>query len=202
MHEAPPVMYVPLIILAIASVVGGWLNVPAAIKQIPVLGWVPSSEWLHEWLHPVVAAADHVIEEHVGELAHSAPIGGGEALWAVISLAIATAVVVVAARMMLRRKRVPASEAAAPAGFGRVLYNKWYVDELYDRAIVQPVIRVSRAFWKYVDQGIIDGLVNGAGSVSRSLGWAGSRLQTGQLNTYAFAIVVGVLFVLGFMVLR
>ncbi|MGQ0813977.1 MAG: NADH-quinone oxidoreductase subunit L [Gemmatimonadota bacterium] len=201
LHEAPAVMYVPLIILAIASVVGGWLNVPAALKNTPLLGWVPGSEWLHDWLHPVTAAADQVIETQVGEVAHAAPLGGGEAMWAAISFLIATAVVIIAARQLVKRDRRPATESALPTGFARVLYNKWYVDEFYDRAVVKPVVRASHAAWRYIDQGLIDGIVNGAGWASRSLGWAGSRMQTGQINTYAFAIVVGVLFVLGFMVL-
>ncbi|HEX6558968.1 MAG TPA: hypothetical protein VF021_05880, partial [Longimicrobiales bacterium] len=66
---------------------------------------------------------------------------------------------------------------------------------------VRPLIATSRAAWKYIDAGLIDGTVNGAGWVAGRLGWLGSRLQTGQLNTYAFAIVLGVLIVLGFVVL-
>ena len=201
LHESPWVMTVPLVVLALASIVGGWINVPEAIKRIPVLGWVPSSEWLHHWLEPVTHAADGVIADHVGDVSHTAPFGGGEAVWATISLAIATIVVVLAARAMLARKRVPATEAAAPTGFGRVLYNKWYVDEFYNHYIVRPLGIFSFDLWKYMDQGFIDGIVNGAGRASRGLGWIGSRMQTGQLNTYAFAIVVGALFVLGFMVL-
>jgi NADH-quinone oxidoreductase subunit L len=201
LHEVSPVMYVPLIILAALSLVGGWINVPEAIKHTPVLGWVPSSEWLHEWLHPVMVPADDVIALNVGNLAEHAPFGGGEALWAGLSFALATAVIVFAARALGRRTVRPATESAPPAGFARVLYHKWYVDEFYNAAVIRPILRVSYAAWKYIDQGLIDGLVNGAGLLSRGLGWAGSRLQTGQLNTYAFAIVLGVLIVLGFVVL-
>jgi len=142
-----------------------------------------------------------VIALHIGNFAEHAPVGGGEALWAVLSFAIATAVIVLSARALGRRTLRPATESAPPAGFARVLHNKWYVDEFYDAAVVRPVLRLSHAAWKYIDAGLIDGLVNGTGLVSRGLGWAGSRLQTGQLNTYAFAIVLGVLIVLGFVVL-
>ena len=200
-HEVSPVMYVPLIVLAILSVVGGWLNVPEAIKHMPVLGWVPSGEWLHHWLHPVTKAADEVLLTHVGPVSEHAPFGGSEATWAAISLAIAVIVVVAATRILSRQVVKPVVESTEPTGFGRVLYNKWYVDELYDRVVVRPLISASRFAWRFIDQGIIDGTVNGAGKISQSLGWAGSRLQTGQLNTYAFAIVVGVLIVLGFVVL-
>ncbi len=202
LHEAPWVMTVPLIILAVFSVIGGWVNVPESIAKLPVIGWIPHSEWLHDWLHPIVAPADDILIANVGEAAHSTPLGGGEAAWALISFAIATVVIVLTARALGRRVYRPALEAEAPRGFARVLYNKWYVDELYEKTIVQPVLTMSRAAWRWIDQGIIDGLVNGAGYLSRGLGWSGSRLQTGQLNTYAFAIVVGVLVVLGILLTR
>jgi NADH-quinone oxidoreductase subunit L len=202
LHEAPAVMYVPLIILAIASVVGGWINVPEAIAKIPVLGWIPHSEWLHEWLHPITASADDVIASNVGPVLHESPFGGGEAAWAAISFAIATIVIVLTARALGRRLVRPATESRAPAGFGKVLYNKWYVDELYDKTVVRPLLVVSRASWRYIDQTIIDGLVNGAGRAARLIGFGGSKLQSGQLNTYAFAIVVGVIVVLGILLVQ
>jgi NADH-quinone oxidoreductase subunit L len=202
LHEAPWVMTVPLIILATLSVVGGWINVPAAIGRLPVLGWLPHSEWLHEWLHPVTVAADDVLISNVGELAQQAPFGGGEAMWAFVSFAIATVVIVLTTRALGRRVFDPATEAGMPRGFRKVLYNKWYVDELYDKTIVRPLLSVSRASWRFIDENIIDGLVNGAGYASRGLGWTGSRLQTGQLNTYAFAIVLGVLVVLGILMVQ
>jgi NADH-quinone oxidoreductase subunit L len=79
-----------------------------------------------------------------------------------------------------------------------VLENKYYVDEIYDRVIVTPVVDGSRVIlWKVVDQGIIDGLfVNGAALVSRALGWIGSRLETGQLGEYAWALALGALAVI------
>ena len=202
LHEAPAVMTIPLVILAIASVVGGWVNVPEAIAKIPVIGWVPHSEWLHEWLHPITASADDIIASNVGPVVEHAPFGGSEATWAVISFAIATIVIVLTARALGRRVFQPATEARVPVGFAKVLYNKWYVDELYDKVIVRPLLSASRASWHYIDQNIIDGLVNSAGRTARLVGWTGSRLQSGQLNTYAFAIVVGVIVVLGILLVQ
>ena len=197
-HDAPAVMWVPLSILAALSIFGGWINVPAAIGHTPVLGWIPHSEWLHDWLHPIVERADHVIEGHVGELAHAAPFfGGGEAVWAMLSFALAMAVIVGATIWLGKKDRKPAAETPEYRGFAKVLYNKWYVDEAYDRGIVRPLLRTSRALWRHVDVGVIDRAVNGAGAVARGLGWVGSRLQTGGLNTYALAIVVGALILLG-----
>jgi NADH-quinone oxidoreductase subunit L len=202
LHESPLVMTIPLIVLAFLSVVGGWINVPEAIARTPLLGWVPHSEWLHEWLHPITASADDILISHVGAVQHHTPFGGGEATWAIASFAMAVVVIVLTARALARRAYQPATDSAAPTGMGRVLYNKWYVDELYEKTIVRPLLGVSRAAWRFVDQNIIDGLVNGAGYASRGLGWTGSRLQTGQLNTYAFAIVLGVLVVLGILMVQ
>ena len=68
---------------------------------------------------------------------------------------------------------------------------------LYDRIIVQPIIRASRFCWKVIDAGIIDGIVNAVGWVSKGTGWVVSMFQTGTVNTYAFILTVGVLFILG-----
>ncbi|MGH7477205.1 MAG: NADH-quinone oxidoreductase subunit L [Longimicrobiales bacterium] len=197
LHEAPAVMWVPLAILALLSTVGGWINVPHAIAELPVLGWVPNSEWLHDWLHPVIAPADAIFAARVGEPLHQAPLGGGEPAWALISFAVAVVVIVVGSALLLRRHYAAAVESSEPTGFQRVLYRKWYVDELYDRLIVRPVLVGSRAAWRLIDQRLIDGAVDGMAQLSALVGWAGSRVQTGQLNAYAFAIVIGVLLILG-----
>ena len=80
-----------------------------------------------------------------------------------------------------------------------MLVEKYYVDEIYDDAIVQPVVSVSRGvLWKGIDNGLIDGLgVAGSAYVARFVGWMGSQLQSGQLGTYAWVLVIGVLAVLG-----
>jgi NADH-quinone oxidoreductase subunit L len=201
LRESPRVMTVPLIILAVLSVVGGWINVPHAIGELPVLGWIPHSEWVHAWLHPVTAAADDVLASRLGPPAQTAPGGGGEALWAILSFALAGAVIAITFRILSRRPVLVAERDPEPSGFRRVLWRKWYVDEIYDALIVRPVLFVSRLLWRFIDQGIIDGLVNAAGYLSRGFGWLGSRVQTGQLNTYVFAVILGVLAVLAFVVL-
>ena len=198
LHEVPAVMWVPLAVLAVLSVVGGWVNVPHAIADLPVLGWIPTSEWLHEWLHPITEHADEIMAANLPALAEAAPLGGGEAFWAITSFAIAVAVIAIAFRIVGSRQYRPAVESPEPVGLARLLYNKWYIDEIYDAVVVRPVVNASKALWRFVDQGIIDGTVNGFGYASRALGWVGSRLQTGQLNTYAFAVAIGVLILLGF----
>jgi NADH-quinone oxidoreductase subunit L len=63
--------------------------------------------------------------------------------------------------------------------------------------IVRPLLGASRGLWRWVDAGLIDGTANGLGRGARVFGWVGSRMQTGQLNTYAFAVVLGALLVIG-----
>ncbi|MFW6206639.1 MAG: NADH-quinone oxidoreductase subunit L [Gemmatimonadota bacterium] len=204
LHEAPWVMTVPLVVLAALSVFGGWINVPEAIRTsfLGGFGALPMSEWLHHWLEPVTVAATDIRYEQMGEFAHSAPVGGGELLWAVISTVLAVVVVVTTVRVVGGWTVVPAIEADEPEeGLHRLLHRKYYVDEIYDRWVVQPVIRASRFAWKVIDQNIIDGVVNGIGQLSRGLGWIGSLFQTGQVNTYAFVFTLGVLIILGVTIL-
>ncbi|MEM7417364.1 MAG: NADH-quinone oxidoreductase subunit L [Gemmatimonadota bacterium] len=200
LHEAPGVMLVPLVVLAVLSVFGGWVNVPEALAQ----GWaglggiLPMGEWLHHWLEPITAQAHHVQEEHLGAYSYYSPLGGGEALWAGISTAAALAVVIASAVLISGREFVAAKDDTTElTGISKILYNKYYVDEFYDRVIVQPIIRISRFCWKVIDALIIDGVVNAVGWVAKLAGWIVSMFQTGAVNTYAFILTVGVLFVLG-----
>ncbi|MFV2006579.1 MAG: NADH-quinone oxidoreductase subunit L [Longimicrobiales bacterium] len=199
LHETPLVMWIPLAVLAVLSVFGGWINVPAAISEsfLGGFGFLPMGEVLHEWLEPVMAGAHEIQAQYLGEISHQAPYGGGELVWALVSTAAAALVVLVAARVISGQKHVPAVDAAEPTGLGRVLYRKYYVDEAYDAIIVRPLQTVSRFSWRFVDSVIIDGTVNLVGNLARAFGWVGSLFQTGQINTYAFILTIGVLAILG-----
>jgi NADH-quinone oxidoreductase subunit L len=203
LHEVSPVMWAPLAILAVLSVFGGWINVPEALQSsfLGGMGSLPMSEWLHHWLEPVTALAHEVQHDFIGEASHYAPFGGGELAWALISTALAAAVVITTAQVLRRRAVQTAAEEGAPsAGLKKVLYNKWYVDELYDAVVVRPLMGVSRWMWKVFDNIIIDGTVNLLANLQRAIGWFGSLFQSGQVNTYAFIFALGVLWILGVMV--
>ena len=199
LHESPWVMWVPLAVLAALSIFGGWVNVPHAIQDsfLGGFGLLPMSEWLHEWLHPIAGVATEIQAANAGEFSHHAPFGGGEVLWAVLSTVAALVVVLVTARVVGGFRILPAEDAEEPSGFKKVLFRKYYVDEIYDAVIVQPVIRTSRFCWKVLDAGIVDGIVNGVGNLARALGWFGSLFQTGSVNTYALFLAIGVLVILG-----
>ena len=200
LHEAPVIMWAPLAVLAVLSVFGGWINVPEALSSsiVGLGGLLPMSEWLHHWLEPLTAQAHHIQEVNLGEVAHSSPFGGGEVLWAILSTAAAGVVVFLAVRVVGGKDVVPAAEDTTElTGFGLVLYNKYYVDEIYDRFVVQPILRASRFCWKVIDATLVDGFVVGSAYLSRGVGWGLSIFQTGSVNTYAFILTLGVLFILG-----
>ena len=115
-----------------------------------------------------------------------------------IAVVVALTGIVGALRLLRPEALVPAKVAPPETGLGRLLWKKWYIDEIYDTLIVRPVMWLSRVvLWKVVDEKIVDGAgVNGTAAVSRALGWLGSRLQTGELGFYVVLFVVGVVLVL------
>ena len=190
LHEAPPVMWVPLAVLAVLSLVGGWVNIPSSLP-------LPDIHILGDWLHPVFAQAEAVAEAHGAHHEYVSPVGGGEALWAGISTLLAIAAVI-AGFLWLRGSRSRAAELAQPAGgVSGFLHGKWYIDELYDRVIVGPLQAIWRVCWTIVDDGIIDRAVNGAGQAVRVLGWVGGQLQTGRVTAYLLVFMLGAALVLG-----
>ena len=119
------------------------------------------------------------------------------------SSGIAVAGIGIAAYFFLRTRGAADRVAARFAGVHRVLLNKYYVDELYDAAIVQPIKRTSeRALWRVFDAGVIDGVVNGAGSFVNGASAILRRLQTGSMRAYALSVFVGVVLILGYYVWR
>lgn len=189
MHEAPWIMTAPLVVLGILSLCGGWLNLPSFAS---FLGPVGS---LDKWLDPVVGHATLAVTNgSPAELPHST-----ETFLIGAAVAIAIVGILIAVVALKSDKLVPAAQAEPEHGFQKVLANKYYVDEIYDATIVQPVYKTSKTvLWRGLDAGIIDGLfVNGAAYLARGLGWVGSRLQTGSVGVYAWVIVVGALVVVG-----
>src|SRR5690348_1232488 len=182
LREAPWMMTGPLVVLGVLAAVGGALNVPAIVG---------GGARLERWLAPVTSAGAALLP--AGEVSP-----GTE--WTLLGVAvlIAAAGIVGAFRLLDLNALVPACSAPAATGFARVLARKWYVDEIYDAAIVRPVVWLSRrVLWQGVDQGAVDGAgVNGLARAARALGWLGSRLQTGEVGFYVVLFVAGVVVVL------
>jgi NADH-quinone oxidoreductase subunit L len=192
--EAPWVMTGPLVLLGIASAFGGWLNLPH------FAGMLGTDEALGRWLEPVVGESQ--LRVTLGRVPEAA--GNTEAFLIGSAVAIAIVGILIAVVRLKPARLVPKREAPAEEGFERVLLEKYYVDEGYDRAIVQPTVSISRGvLWRGIDQGIIDSMfVNGSAALAKGIGRIGSSLQSGQTGTYAWVLVVGVLAVLGAFTLR
>jgi NADH-quinone oxidoreductase subunit L len=167
-HESPAVMWIPLAILALLSLGGGYfIDIPKYLT--PIFG-----------------------EPHEGEA------------WLMyVSVASGLAGIGVAALFYLASPAIPEALAKAFSGPYRWMYNKYYVDELYDATVVEPVLDGSRELlWRVADVRIIDGAVNGAGTVSQAVGNLLRHAQSGYIRSYAAWVVAGSILIIAYMGLR
>jgi NADH-quinone oxidoreductase subunit L len=182
LHEAPVSMTGPLALLGALSLAGGLINLPA---------FAGGDEALDHWLEPVTRAATAL---------HPLSLPTGSTEYALLGVAVALGVIGlwVGYRTTLGRPILPARAAPPDTGLARLLYHKYYVDEIYDALIVRPVVWLSdKVLWRVVDQGLVDGILVGGGVVgSRWLGRIGSRLQSGQVGLYVLLFLVGAIWVL------
>ncbi|HVF23207.1 MAG TPA: NADH-quinone oxidoreductase subunit L [Pyrinomonadaceae bacterium] len=178
-HESPRSMTIPLIVLAILSTVGGFIGVPYAFVNRDV-------NVIEHTLEPVVAKMPGSVNtDHTDEHAHV----NEERLLAGVSIVIAG--LGIGLGWVLFRRR-PLLELP------RVLENKYYVDEVYDRALIRPIEAVSReGLWKIFDVGVIDGLLHAIGDAVTEAGRLARYLQAGFVRGYAAIILLGALILIG-----
>jgi NADH-quinone oxidoreductase subunit L len=176
-HESPAVMLVPLAILAVLALAGGWWAAPHLVG---------GPNHFDNFVAPVFAGSEAA--------ATSEPSAtGGDLLGALLGAPVIAAVLgfLLAWWFYIYRPETPAKLAAAMRAPYRLLMGKYFVDELYASVIVRPLLRISEFFWHSVDEETIDGLVNG---VADGAGEAGDRLRhlnSGNTRTYAAWVVVG-----------
>lgn len=171
LHESPFAMTGPLIILAVLSVVGGLVGIPEVISE--------GGDKLAAFLAPAVSSMSH--EHHLSHQDEYMLMG--------ISTVLVLATIV-AAFVVYRNYKQKEN-----TGFAKVLENKWYVDELYDRIIVQPLHWLGGFFKDIFDVKVVDGIVNGAGRLVNY----GSRqlrlLQSGQTGSYVLLMVLSIVLI-------
>ncbi len=188
-HDAPPAMAFALIVLAIGSVLAGYIGVPHALG---------GSNWIETFLHPAFLAPG---AEHAAEAVHGD--AGTELMLMGLSVGLALAGLGIAIYFWLRNPAVADAWSKRFSGVHKLLTNKYYVDELYDAAIVQPIKIVSTGgLWKGMDAGVIDGSVNGVGLGIRASSMGLRRLQTGSIRAYAASLFFGAVLVLGYYLWR
>lgn len=217
-HEAPPSMAVPLIVLAVGSVLAGYVGVPHAlggsnrIEQFlePSFEVSESARGVDTALVTQPAAAANEVRPvavQAGEPVHQAAAAdentSTELMLMALSSGVAVAGIVIAAYFWLRSRAAADAVARRMHGLHALLVNKYYVDEVYDAAIVQPIKLLSTGgLWKGIDAGAIDGAVNGIGQTVRGASSGLRRLQTGSVRTYAAFLFLGVVLILGWSLLR
>ncbi len=202
-HESPWTMTVPLVVLAFLSTVGGLVGIPYAISSIAGAGDINVFE---HTLAPVVKkVGDHAPAEVKHFYAAEAPAGEegahsahspeeirNERILAAGSFAIAVVAVLLAFGYFKRNplKKMP-----------KLFEKKWYVDEIYNKGIVDPITSFSKnTLWKGFDLGFIDGTVNGIGYFVAEMGSLARRIQVGFVRSYAAFILLGALVVIGYFV--
>ncbi len=179
-HESPWTMSLPLIALAVLSVFGGVLNWPKALG---------GSALFEHWLEPMWPGL-HEAGAHA--FSHALEYG----LMALSVAVAATAIVVVFFLYRSHTDKIKALAENMHLFYGASL-NKYWVDEIYKALIIEPLKRLSdKVFFRFVDVGIVDGAVNGVGSVTKLWADLWKRMQSGQVQTYALYMVLGVLLVL------
>lgn len=173
LHESPASMTIPLVILAVFSAIAGFAGVPEV--------FAPDAHWLAGFLEPVFRDSYAIKEIHHPD--HSTE-------YILIGVSVAVALIG-SLYAWIRFSKNP--EIEEPTGFGKVLANKWYVDEFYDTIVSRPLTAFSRFLNTSVERNLIDWAVNGVGRIvhysGRQLRW----LQSGQVGSYVLLMVLGII---------
>ena len=200
-------MATALIVLALGSILAGYVGVPHALGGHNSFG---------AWLTPVFNATNCGQTTTTGALAGMAiaectPVeerdpeehAGTELALMIVSSLIALAGIGLATYLWLKHKEIPARLAAQYPGVHRLLLNKYYVDEVYDATIIQPVKVVStEGLWRGFDVKVIDGAVNGAGYLVSGVSIVLRLLQNGSVKTYAASMFVGAVAIIAYYLWR
>nr|WP_293840498.1 NADH-quinone oxidoreductase subunit L [uncultured Arsenicibacter sp.] len=174
LHESPATMTLPLIVLAVLSVIGGLLN-------------LPGGGWLTHFMEPLFAGSAQVNPEAFGhEIDH-----GTEYMLMGISTAVAIGSAIAAYVVYISRNAVPAPESAERSGIAKLVYNKYFVDELYEVAIVRPIRALGDLLYN-AGEFIIDGIVNAVAWLVRAASAQLRLLQSGSIGFYVFAMVFSI----------
>ncbi len=187
-HEAPKTMLIPLLMLAVLSIVGGYVGVPHVLS---------GHNYFEEFLEPIFAAANSkmALPMHNGWMFEIILMGA--------SVAIGLLGMYAGYTIYTKRTDVAEKTAKKFSGAYKLLYNKYFVDEAYNALVVNPIKQTSDKFlWKIFDVKIIDNTLNYSAKFVEMTSNIFRRIQTGVVQSYAVVFVAGILFVLGYLMAR
>lgn len=172
LHESPISMTLPLIILAILSAIGGFLNLPHIFGGHSALA---------QYLSPIItqASTSHAISESL------------EFTLMGISVAVAIVALIMAYVIYLSRKTIPAQDSEI-TGVQKLIYNKYYFDEIYDAVFTKPIMKLSQFFYNILEKLGIDRFVNNVGNLVLAMGNEAKVLQSGSTGNYIFIMVLSI----------
>jgi NADH-quinone oxidoreductase subunit L len=173
-HESPWTMTLPLMVLAILSLVGGFMGIPHA-------------SWLGHWLAPVIPEGEHAVNNME---------------WVLMGLSVIGAVIGIFTARKLYAKDLGLSERLKKK-YGKTHQaseSKWYVDELYEAIVIRPIGALSQALWKVFDVGVIDRIVLSFGWASMESGQRIRTIQSGSIQVYATVLLIGLILTLGYLI--
>ncbi|MEJ7643522.1 MAG: NADH-quinone oxidoreductase subunit L [Chryseolinea sp.] len=179
-HESPKSITIPLIVLALLSLTGGFMGIPE------VLG---GSHWLAGFLAPVFASSKDLVSSH--HLSHTTE-------YVLMGLVVLMTLVLIGVAYVryATKGHVPVAEGQIGNVLQRTLYRKYYIDEIYDFIIVKPLYAISRVFENVVERLGIDNIVNGSGRLVVEGSKVSRRIQTGSIGYYIFVMVIGIILIL------
>ncbi len=181
-HESPRIMTIPLMILAVGSAFVGLVGIPI----------IKGAHKFKEFLAPsIMYSAGH----HEAHYSISFEVG-----LMLFSMTVAVLGIITAYRMYIKDTELPNKLAEKFKIAYELIYNKYYVDEIYDLAVVEPIKDGSNFLWTGVDVQVVDGAVNGSAGLVAWLSAHFRKLETGFLQNYALAIVLGVALIVGYLV--
>lgn len=179
-HESPAVMTIPLIILAVLSAIGGFIGLPH---------YTGAANLLENFLNPVFEKSLSIRNSYYPEAHHSISF---ELILVALSVIVAIAAIIFAYRKFISKNTFPESK-----GFAKILENKYYIDEFYDKTVVNPILETSdKFFWKIFDVKIIDGFINSFSRSFTGLADSWKKMQSGVIQDYTTITVIGIVAVI------
>lgn len=169
LHESPAAMTLPLIVLAVLSIIGGFVGIPEVFSE--------GGDQLKAFLKPVIDVHAHAVSHNTEYM--------------LMGLSSGLVLLMIIAAWLIYRKYTPVESK----GIARVLENKWYVDELYEAAIVRPLHKLGGVLKNSIDPKMIDGLVNGVGRAVQYGGRQLRLLQSGQVGSYVLLMVLSMILI-------